>query len=190
MEQTLDFIQVAQNVVLHPGVESMLPLLGLSFLNDLIGIFPFALVLAGQFLFFDTSFSLAFMAKLLVFVAVPVGVGSALGSIPVYVVSYFGGKPAIQKFQKYLRFSWSDVERMNSQFKGLWYDELLFLFLRSVPVLPSLPLNIAAGVLRMRFWPYMVLSIVGLTLRMMFTLLIVGIGTGDLSHWLSFLYND
>jgi hypothetical protein len=36
----------------------------------------------------------------------------------------------------------------------------------------------------------MVLSIVGLTLRMMFTLLIVGIGTGDLSHWLSFLYND
>lgn len=183
MEYSLDFIKVAQNVILEPSIHGIWPLFFVSFLNDIIGIFPFALVLAGQLFFLKTAFTVALAAKLLVFVALPVGIGSSLGSFPLYGLAYFGGKPAINKFQKYLRFSWADVERVKQNFKGTWYDEIIFLLLRSTPVLPSFPVDVAAGTLRMRFWPFFVLTTVGSIVRMMLTLLVVGISMHTLSQF-------
>jgi membrane protein DedA with SNARE-associated domain len=180
MENSLHFMRVAQDVILVPGIHSIWPLFLVSFLNDVVGLFPFALVLAGQLLFLKGAFSIAVMAKLLVFVAVPVGVGSAFGSIPLYLLAYFGGKPLINKFHKYLHFSWQDVERVNAHFKGTWYDEIIFLFLRCTPVLPSFPMDIAAGILRMGFWPFFVLTTVGSVVRMMLTMLVVGMATHGL----------
>lgn len=182
-------MQVVQDMVLNPNLDNSIILFFSSFLNELLGLFPYAVVLSGQLVFLDGSISTALFSKLFVFVAIPVGVGSALGTIPVYLISYIGGKPAIHKWGRHLRFSWSDVEKVNSRFSGAWYDELVFLLLRCLPVLPSLPLNIAAGVLRMRFLPYLILTTVGFTIRMILTLLIVGLGTESLSSWLSFLYN-
>lgn len=190
MEHTIGFLDVVQDMVLQPNFGSALILLFTSFLNELIAIFPYAVVLAGQLVFLEGDLSTAVLAKLLVFVALPVGIGSALGVIPIYVLSYFGGKPAIQKFQRYLKFSWSDVEKVSNRFTGEWYDEVIFLLLRSIPILPSLPLSIVAGIIRMRFVPYFVLSLVGFIIRMMLTLLVVGVGVHGLSQFLIFFYTN
>jgi len=190
MEQTLSVMQVVQEMVLNPNLGSSIILFFSSFLNELLGLFPYAVVLSGQLVFLEGNVTSALLAKLFVFVAIPVGVGSALGTLPVYVLSYFGGKPAIEKWGRHLRFSWKDVEKVSTRFQGAWYDELVFLLLRCLPILPSLPLNIAVGVLRMRFLPYLVLTTFGFIIRMMLTLLIVGLGTESLSSWLHFLYND
>lgn len=168
-------VEVIRESVVDPSVPSMLPLFLFAFFNDILGLFPFALYLAGQLVFYTGTFDTAMMAKLLVFVAVPVGLGSACGSIPLYLASYFGGKPLIVKyekgfFKKFLRFSWTDVERVSAYFKGVWYDEVIFLALRCVPVLPSFPLDVAAGTLRMPFMPFFVLTAVGSIIRMMLTL--------------------
>lgn len=190
MNQSLDFLKVIQEVVLDPNLGSAIVLFFTSFLNELVAIFPYAVVLAGQLAFLEGQFSAALLAKLLVFVAVPVGLGSALGVVPAYALSYFGGKPAIRKFQKYLRFSWEDVEKLSRRFTGEWHDEIIFLLLRCVPILPSLPLSVVAGVLRMRFAPFFVLTVVGLTIRMMLSLLVVGVGVHGLSQLLVFFYTD
>ncbi len=182
MDYTLNFLHAAQDIITEPGVGSILPLFILSFVNDLTGIFPFALVLAGQLLFLQKAFTLALAAKLLVFVAVPVGLGSAFGSLPIYALAYFGGKPAINKLHRFLHFSWEDVEKMNQRFKGTVYDEVVFLFLRCMPILPSFPLDIAGGILRMRFWPFFVLTAVGSIIRMMLTMLVVGLSMHSLSQ--------
>lgn len=182
MLASLGFIKVAQDVVLNPSVSSILPLFLFSFANDLTGLFPFALAIAGQLLFLKSSFTVAFMAKLLVFVAVPVGVGSALGSVPLYLIAYFGGKPVINKLRRYIKFSWEDVEKVKSKFSGTWYDEVIFFLLRCTPVLPSFPVDIAGGILQMRFLPFIVLTIVGSIIRMMVTLIIFGIGMQGLSQ--------
>jgi uncharacterized membrane protein YdjX (TVP38/TMEM64 family) len=182
MIQSLGFLKVAQNVVLEPTVASMFPLFLFSFINDLTGLFPFALAIAGQLLFIKQAFTLAFAAKLLVFVAVPVGVGSALGSVPLYLVAYYGGKPVINKLRRYIKFSWEDVEKVKSKFSGTWYDEIIFLLLRCTPVLPSFPMDVAGGILQMRFLPFFVLTIVGSIIRMMITLIIFGIGMQGLSQ--------
>lgn len=176
----LHFVEAVKDVVIDPAVGSIFPLFLFSFLNDLIGIFPFAIALAGQLVFLKEPFTMALAAKLLVFVAVPVGVGSAFGSIPLYVLAYFGGKPVINKWHKFLRFSWQDVERVKSYFKGHWYDEIIFLLLRCVPILPSIPLDIYGGVFRMRFMPFFVLTAVGSIIRMMLTLLVVGLSLNGL----------
>jgi membrane protein DedA with SNARE-associated domain len=180
MADLIGFGHAVQSVVTNPGPGSIWPLFISSFLNDLIGIFPFAIALAGQLLFLKGAFSVALAAKLLVFVAVPIGIGSAFGSIPLYAASYFGGKPTINKFQRVLRFKWEDVEKVNQRFKGTWYDDAIFLLLRCTPVLPSFPLDVAGGVLRMGFWPFFVLTAVGSIIRMMITLLVVGMSMHSL----------
>ena len=183
MHQTLNFVQGAQNIILDPSIHSVWPLLLFSFLNDLIGIFPFALVLAGQLLFLKTAFTLAFVLKLLVFAAVPVGVGASFGSIPFYLLAYFGGRPLIRKYHKYLHFSWDDVDKINKRLQGSRYDEIIFLLLRCTPILPSIPIDLAAGVIRMRFIPFMVLTITGSIVRMMLTMLVVGLSMQGLSQF-------
>ena len=190
MEEALNILRLINNVVLEPNLTSALIILIFAFANELLAIMPYALILSGQLIFLNETLSIALLAKLLVFVAVPVGIGSAVGTIPFYLLVYFGGKPAVNKFHKYLHFSWRDVEKVSARFTGVWYDEVLFLILRTVPVVPSLPLSLAAGFFRMRFWPYFVLTAVGLTVRMVLTLLLVGFGVGSLSELLFLIYNS
>lgn len=186
----LDFVATVQNVILHPEVGAFLPLALISFFNELIAVFPYVVLLAGQLFFLHDSLTLAMLAKLLVFVAVPVGIGGTLGVLPVYFLAYYGGKPLIDKYHKFFRFKWEDVERVNRYFRGHWHDEVIFLILRTVPVLPSFPLTIAAGVFRMRLMPYLVLTAVGMIVRMMITILIVGVGVESLSQIVSLIYTE
>lgn len=176
------FVQAVHGLVTDPSPASVLPLFVSSFLNDLLGIFPYALALASQLLFLKDPFTAALAAKLLVFVALPVGLGSALGSVPLYYLAWFGGRPAVNKFQKVLRFKWEDVERASRYLKGTWYDEIIFFLLRCTPVLPSIPMDLAGGLFKMSFVPFFVLTAVGSIIRMMVTLLIVGLSMHGLSQ--------
>jgi len=190
MEYTLNFVHLVQSVVLDPGVGGVLPLLLFSFVNELIAVLPYAVLLAGQLFFLQDSLTIAMLTKLLVFVAVPVGVGGSLGILPIYLLSYFGGKPMINKFKRYLHFSWEDVEKVNIYFQGKWSDEIIFFLLRTIPVFPSFPLSIAAGIFRMRFLPFFVLSTVAFIIRIMLTLLIVGVGVEGISEVAVLIYNQ
>lgn len=189
MEEALNFLYLLNDIVLQPSLSSAIIIFLFSFANELIAVIPYALILSGQLIFLSDSLSVALLAKLLVFVAVPVGLGSTFGTLLLYGVAYWGGKPAVGKLERYLKFSWADVEKVNSRFKGVWYDEIIFLVLRSIPVMPSFPLTLAAGFFRMRFLPYFVLTVVGLTIRMMITLFIIGFGASGVSELLLLLYN-
>lgn len=190
MEYTLSFVHLVQSVVLDPSFAGAVPLTIFSFVNELMAVFPYAVLLAGQLFFLKGSLTIAMLAKLLVFVAVPVGVGGSLGVLPLYTLAYFGGKPAINKFKRYLRFSWDDVEKVNVYFQGRWTDEIIFFLLRTIPVFPSFPLSIAAGIFRMRFMPFFVLTTVAFIIRIMLTLLIVGVGVESLSQVFILIYNQ
>ena len=176
MEQTFDLVQVVQNVVLYPSVISILTLIVTSLVNEMFVIFPYVVVLSGQVLFLENPLSIPMLARLLVFIALPVGIGPALGSLPAYGLAYFGGKPVIEKFGRHFQVSWGDVEKMELRFKGSWYDEILFLALRCIPLLPYLPISVAAGILRMRLAPFFVLTVTGAIIRMMIMFALVGFG--------------
>jgi membrane protein DedA with SNARE-associated domain len=178
MELTPHILELAKTAVLHPSIGGFLWLLSVSFVGEVIVQLPLSLLFASQLLLSDAPLTLLAGLKLLALVAFPVALGSTVGSLLAYGISYFGGKPAIEKLKKFLRFSWSDVERFESRFAGNWYDELFFLVLRSAPLTPTLPVSIAAGVLRMKPFRYVVLTLFGTTVRTMLVLLVFGLGGG------------
>ncbi|MFZ2484774.1 MAG: VTT domain-containing protein [Minisyncoccia bacterium] len=182
MELSANFAQVIQDMVLRPDSASAFALFTSSLINELFPVSPYSIVLSSQMLFLKGSLSLPLISKLLILVSIPVGVGTALGALPVYGVTYLGGKPAIDKFGKYLRLSWSSVERIESKFDGSWYDEVIFLALRSIPLMPYLPVTVAAGIMRMPLVPYFLLTTVGATIRMMIMFLVVGFGVEALAQ--------
>jgi len=179
MEGTSELIDTVQSVVLEPNISGALWLALISMVGEAIAPIPSSLLFAGQLLFADETVSIVFVLKLLSLVAFPMAVGTTIGSYLQYGIAYYGGKPAIEKSKKYIRFSWSDVERIESKFKDRWYDELIFLILRSVPLMPTIPINLVAGVLRMNFWRYTLLTLFGTTVRMMIVLFVFGVGGGN-----------
>ncbi len=181
MELASNFVKLIQDVVLHPTWTSAIALLVTSTLNELVALLPYNVILSGQTLFLQDAPSLSIFIKLSIFVVVPISIGATLGSLPSYGLAYFGGKPAIDKFSKYLKFSWDSVERLKTKFKGTWYDEIIFLILRAVPFVPGLPVNILAGIIRMRPVPYLVLTLAGNIVDMLLLLIFFGFG----AHWVT-----
>lgn len=170
-----NFTELAQSIVLYPNLASVFALFSTSFVNELFGLLPYSVVLSGQALLIDAPLLVPIISKLVVFVAIPVGAGTAFGSLLIYGLSYLGGRPGIEKFGKRFRLSWDNVEKVKSVFKGTWYDEILFLALRSMPLMPGLPVSAAAGILRMRFAPYLALTALGTAVKIVVTFIVVGL---------------
>lgn len=176
-----DFVTLVQDMVLRPDFASAGVLFWFSLVNELSAILPYVVLVSGQLLFLEAASFPVIVLKFFFFIAVPAGVGGAIGSLLIYSLAYLGGKPLIEKHKRFLRFSWDDVENINKRFKGAWYDELIFLALRSVPILPSLPINIVAGTMRMPVFNYFVYTLVGFTIRMMIMFLFMWFGAEALS---------
>lgn len=161
------FVTLIQDMVLKPDLASAGGLFWFSLVNELFALLPYVVMVSGQLVFLEAESFKAIAYQFLFFIALPAGVGGALGSLLLYGLAYWGGKPLINRYKRVFRFSWEDVERVNKYFKGVWYDDLVFLLIRSIPILPSLPINIAVGVLRMPALNYFVLTAIGFTIRMM-----------------------
>lgn len=176
MERIFDFTEAINNIVIEPSVWSAFILLIAALINDLFAILPINVILSGQLLFLKEPPTPELFISLFTYVALPVSVGGTVGSLLTYTLAYFGGKPAIQKLGIYLNLSWERVEKIEEKFKGAWYDEVVFLSLRAIPFLPSLPINIAAGVIRMNPTSYVALTFIGTIIKTMVTFLLVALG--------------
>lgn len=177
--ESSEIIETVQQIVLRPDLWGAIWLFGISLVGEAIAPLPSSLLFAGQLLFEDESITATFVLTLLSLVALPIALGTTIGSYLSYGIAYYGGKPAIEKLKKYIRFSWQDVEKLEARFKSKWYDELIFLALRSTPLTPTIPLNVLAGVLRMNFLRYTLLTILGTVIRMMIMLFVFGVGGGN-----------
>ena len=172
----IDAVQVIQDTVLDPSIGSAFALLVFAVLTELVGVVPSLIVLSGQLAFLEGTLTIAIIAKLFFFVAVPIGIGTTLGSSIIFTIAYYGGRPAIEKFGKYIRLKWKHVEKIESRFEGTYYDEILFFALRAMPFVPTMPVTAAAGIFRMRLAPYLILTVVGIMVRTMLLFTVVGLG--------------
>lgn len=178
MEEANEIIEVLQGVAMAPTVSDFLMIVPLSAFAELLGTVPTSFVLAGQMLLLENPPSIKLLLEIIFFINLPIGIGTALGSLPHYWLAFFGGKPAIEKFKKYTRVSWEDVEKFETKFFKRWYDESAFFLLRVIPLIPTVPLNLFAGILRMKLPTYIILTALGITLRMAIITLIFAYGGG------------
>jgi membrane protein DedA with SNARE-associated domain len=86
------------------------------------------------------------------------GLGCTLGSIVNYAVGYYGGRPIVEKYGKYLMINPSDLERADKWFSR-WGDWTSFLS-RLLPIVRTF-ISFPAGVTRINFWRFTALSFIG-----------------------------
>lgn len=151
-----------------------------SVIEEIVAPIPSTLVLLGSgFIFLHgIPFSLHYVTTLLFVVAVPAAVGMTVGSLVIYGIGYFSGKPVLDRFGKYLGVSWADVTTLQQRFSGTRADEVTLVVLRSLPLVPNTALNALCGLIRMPLLSYISLSAVGFFIRSL-TLALIGAQVGS-----------
>lgn len=104
------------------------------------------------------SLSQAFLPILLKIV-VPGAAASTIGAFFAFLIAYWGGKPVIDRFSRFLGFNWDDVLKMETHIAGR--IPLMLFLLRALPIIPLSLISGAAGVLRIPIWQFTLWTLLG-----------------------------
>jgi membrane protein DedA with SNARE-associated domain len=91
-------------------------------------------------------------------VAIAGALGNALGSALAYWVGRTGGRPFIEKYGKYVLIKKKEIEHADAWFAR--FGQLAVFLARLLPIIRTF-ISLPAGIYRMKFWPFLVLSFIG-----------------------------
>lgn len=166
------FDSLSQILSSGPGIYSAFGFLIAAFMGEILAPVPSPLFLIGAAFFFKAPFSWALLTKAMVYVALPITIGSSLGALLIFIIAYTGGKPALERSRKYLRFSWEDVEKFEKKLAARKYDIWILFISRCLPLVPTTIGNILAGLIRMNPASYMLVTLIGIYIRILFLLIV------------------
>lgn len=154
-----------------------------SIIEEVIAIIPSSVVQmgAGFLLLSDEPFSGLLLLKALWLIVLPAAIGVTVGSLAIYALAYWGGRPLIERHGKYLALRWSDIERIRQRFSLTISDELIILIGRALPVMPTVAVTAFAGIFRIRLRKYLAFTFIGTALRAAI-LSLIGWQAGALYH--------
>lgn len=124
----------------------------------------FAITL-GFGLYAGAPFSLGTLSSMIVSVGIPLALGLTAGAVLIYYIFYWGGRPLLERYGRYIGVSWNDVETLNKRFHGTRWDELTLFIVRAFPLMPSVLVNIFAGIMRWPIKSFVVLTFVATVVR-------------------------
>lgn len=104
------------------------------------------------------------MIHVLFYIAIPASLASVLSSYFVYSIAYYGGRPAVEKYGKWLDLSWDEVQKFERHF-GTEKEKYYVAGFRSVPIVPLSLISGAAGLFRMDWKTYGLWSFIGMLPR-------------------------
>jgi membrane protein DedA with SNARE-associated domain len=81
-------------------------------------------------------------------IVLPGSIASTVGAYIGYAIGYYGGKPMVDRWERFLGFSWRDVETLERRFQSGQVKTSIF-FLRALPIFPLSVISAAAGLLRL-----------------------------------------
>jgi len=84
--------------------------------------------------------------------------GELTGQTAAYAVGYFGGRPAVERYGKYVRFHHSQLDRVDGFFAR--YGTFAIFICRFVPVVRGI-VGIPAGIARMNLVPFYLWTLLG-----------------------------
>lgn len=105
--------------------------------------------------------------QILWIIVLPGSIASTLGSYIGYMISFYGGKALVLRFQRFLDVDWDQIEKLEKRFQGK--REALSIFLsRAIPVFPISLVSIFAGLLRIPIKPFTIYTFLGSIFRCLF----------------------
>jgi len=104
-------------------------------------------------------------AGILFWIALVGAVGKTLGSWLVYFVSDKAEDLIVTKFGKFLGVSHREIESIGKHFNGGTRDMVILMIARALPIMPTAPVSIACGVIKVNLKSYLVGTFFGTYLR-------------------------
>jgi membrane protein DedA with SNARE-associated domain len=130
--------QILQSILSLIRVNGLLAMFAGGFIEQIIVPIPSPIITmaGGAILVTHATFSLNTLLDIFTRVSLPYSVGATLGTSLVFFVAYFGGKPIIDRFGKYIGVSWKLIEKIRSDFKKTINDEIFVFVACIIPVVP------------------------------------------------------
>jgi membrane protein DedA with SNARE-associated domain len=105
--------------------------------------------------------SLDSLGTLLVKIVIPASLGTTIGSLFYYYLTYKLEKPFIERTGKYLGVTIEDVVNIEKRFKESRFDDLSIFLARCVPIIPSIAINLFCGLIRYDLKKYLLITFFG-----------------------------
>ena len=140
-----------------------------SFIEEIIAPIPSPLVmtLAGS-IAATQSHKWAFLGLL----AMVGAVGKTIASYILYYLADKGEDIVLTKFGKFLGVTHKQVESIGSRMNKGWKDDLFLLLLRAAPIVPSAPISIICGLIKLNLRTYITSTLAGTFIRNIFYLVV------------------
>jgi len=152
-------------------------------IEEIIVPIPSPLICMGAgYLLIEPNLSLgAAIFKIVSVISIPFAIGATLGSLLAYGVAFLGGKALIDRFGKFLDFSWKTIEIVEKRFTKGKKDEFLIFISRAIPVIPVSVISATCGFLRISPKEFLLFTFLGIILRS-FILAFLGWQAGEVYH--------
>ncbi len=153
-----------------------------SFLEEVIAPIPSPsiMVIAGSFASVQ-HYSHYELALLVVFASI----GKTLGGVTMYYIAHHARDIAFRFFGRFIDITEEDTRRFGERFTGTPHDYGVYIFLRAVPIIPSILLSFGSGVVKLPLRLFIIGTFVGTLIRDTFYLLVGYSGAAFLARSLA-----
>jgi len=100
--------------------------------------------------------------------------GKTIGAIFIYFLADKTEDFIIGRFGKWFNISHRDVENIGRRFTGSWKDIIVLIFLRAVPIIPTTPISLVCGIIKLNIRTFLISTFIGSFIRI-FLLLYLGV---------------
>lgn len=138
-----------------------------SIVEEIIAPIPSTMVIMGtSFIVLKGSMITpeAFLS-LFVNIVLPAALGVTIGSLFVYSIAYFAGKPFLERWGKYFGISWADIEKAENKFEKSNSDSIVLFGVRAIPIIPSVAISAFCGFIRFSIKKYLLITFLGTLVR-------------------------
>jgi membrane protein DedA with SNARE-associated domain len=138
-----------------------------SIIEEIIAPIPSTLIIMGTsfIMLKGVAISPDSLINLFINIVLPASLGVTIGSLFVYAITYYLGKPFLERWGKYLGVSWGDIEKAEDKFEKSRSDEILLFIVRAVPILPSVAISAFCGFVRFDLKKYVIITFFGTLVR-------------------------
>lgn len=134
-----------------------------SVLEEIIAPIPSTAVIMGSSFFIMENIPFSFQAfqVLLLNIALPAAAGVTLGSLLIYGIVYYAGKPFIDRWGKYLGLSWEEIEKTEEKYSKNNLMALSIFTARALPIVPSVVISAFCGFIKYDIKRYIAITFMG-----------------------------
>jgi membrane protein DedA with SNARE-associated domain len=92
-------------------------------------------------------------------------VGKTLGALVLYYATDKAEDFVLARFGKFLGVTHKEIEGIGKRFGKGWQDDVTLFFLRTLPILPSAPISVVSGLIKLNVRTYTVSTFLGIWVR-------------------------